>query len=121
MAVRENLTHLLPIRRETPAPSELAALDLADITVDQSGLLIAIRRAKTDQEGMAVSSALPPDCTPRPIRSAPLAPGSTATTMPRSTRRASSSPVIFSASTNQRARTTELRRGGDLLPVRGLD
>jgi integrase len=32
-------------------PSELAALDLADITVDRHGLLIAIRRSKTDQEG----------------------------------------------------------------------
>jgi integrase len=32
-------------------PSELAALDLADITVDGHGLLIAIRRSKTDQEG----------------------------------------------------------------------
>lgn len=32
-------------------PSELAALDRADITVDRDGLLIAIRRSKTDQEG----------------------------------------------------------------------
>jgi integrase len=32
-------------------PGELAALELADITVEPTGLLIAIRRSKTDQEG----------------------------------------------------------------------
>ena len=32
-------------------PSEIAALHLADITVDAHGLLITIRRSKTDQEG----------------------------------------------------------------------
>jgi integrase len=32
-------------------PSVLAALDVADITVDRHGLLIAIRCSKTDQEG----------------------------------------------------------------------
>ena len=32
-------------------PCELAALELADITIDPQGLLISIRRSKTDQEG----------------------------------------------------------------------
>ena len=32
-------------------PSELAALELADVTFDPHGLLVSIRRSKTDQEG----------------------------------------------------------------------
>ena len=32
-------------------PSELSALDLADISVKPTGILVAVRRSKTDQDG----------------------------------------------------------------------
>lgn len=67
-------------------PSELAALNLADVTVDPSGLLIAIRRSKTDQEGhgqlVGVAAGLRPATDPiralrawldiRPVGQGPL-------------------------------------------------
>jgi integrase len=51
-------------------PSEIAALNLADITVDPNGLLIAIRRSKTDQEGhgQLVGVAAGRHCATDPIR-----------------------------------------------------
>ena len=39
--------------------SELAALDLADITEDDHGLVVMIRRSKDDQEAHAEQRGLP--------------------------------------------------------------
>jgi hypothetical protein len=42
--------------------SELVALDVADIEVVTEGLLITIRRSKTDQEGQGRKVAIRRDC-----------------------------------------------------------
>ena len=38
--------------------SELVALDIADIAETETGLLVTIRRSKTDQEGEGVTIAI---------------------------------------------------------------
>ena len=39
--------------------SELAALDVADLDFTREGLVITVRRSKTDQEGEGLKKALP--------------------------------------------------------------
>ncbi|HEY0950792.1 tyrosine-type recombinase/integrase [Nocardioides sp.] len=50
IGVRDRAVHLLGYAAAL-RPSEIAALHLADVSVDSHGLLITIRRSKTDQEG----------------------------------------------------------------------
>jgi site-specific recombinase XerD len=48
--------------------SELVALDVADLRFCDGGLLVTIRRSKTDQEGLGATIAIVPGWTACPIR-----------------------------------------------------
>jgi hypothetical protein len=56
--------------------SELAALNTDDVAETDDGLVLSLRRSKTDQEGQGSKVALPWGSHPRPARSVPSAPGS---------------------------------------------